>query len=369
MKAVFSGNMNPKTIFSLTAGIVISAVTLYLALHRVPFADLFNYLAVIDYRWVLLSGALAIPCFVLRAFRWRIILENKKKLGFRSVFHPLMIGFMINSILPGRIGEVARPYILSKKENLPFTTSLATIAIERLMDMGFLILLSAFVLSTLNMAPGHTVSFGDYQLSPENLSSIGKGLLRLCLIVMAGIFLVMVPVTRTLIQKLILFAPEMIPFCTKAFRHHLREKLMQPVADLIDLFSAGFSLLKSPVKIFHCFILTLLIWGGTALTFYVMAWGCPGVELSYPESIALMVIICLFIALPSAPGYWGLWEAGGVFGLSLFGIPADTAAGYTLTNHFIQLFPVIVIGLISAMITGVGILQAAKISPEKKEPL
>jgi hypothetical protein len=98
-----------------------------------------------------------------------------------------------------------------------------------------------------------------------------------------------------------------------------------------------------------------------------MAKGCPGVELSYPESVALMVIICLFIALPSAPGYWGVWEAGGVFGLSLFGIGAGTAAGYTLTNHFIQLLPVIVIGFISAMITGVSILQVTKIHPENNQ--
>ena len=358
--------MNKKTIFSLLAGIIVSIAALYLSLHNVPFADLFSYLAVINYGWVLLSGAVAVPCFVLRAFRWRIILENKKKLGFWPVFHPLMIGFMLNSILPGRIGEAARPYILSKKENLPFITALATVAVERLMDMGFLIILSAAVLTTLGIAPDLTISFGGYQLSPENLSSAGKGLLRLCLVVIGGILMVMVPFTRSLIQKLILFAPELLPFCTKAFKHHLKEKLMQPVVNWINLFSAGFSLLKNPAKIAQCFILTILIWGGTALTYYVMAKGCPGVALSYPKSIALMVIICLFIALPSAPGYWGLWEAGGVFGLSLFGVPAKIAAGYTLTNHFIQLLPVIVIGLISAMVTGAGIFQMAKI---RKEPL
>jgi len=348
-------------------GFIVSGAALYLALRRVPFADLFAYLAIIDYRWVLLSGAVALPCFVVRAFRWGIILESQKKLGFRQVFHPLMIGFMLNSILPGRIGEAARPYILTKKENVPFTTGLATVAIERLMDMGFLIILSAAVLTTLDIAPDFTISFGAYHLSPENLSSAGKGLLRLCLILMGGILLVMAPFTRILIQKLILFAPELIPFGTKAFKHHLREKLMQPVVNLIDLFAAGFSLLKKPVKTAQCLGLTALIWGGTALSFYVMAKGCPGVELSYPESIALMVIICLFIALPSAPGYWGLWEAGGVFGLSLFGVPAKTAAGYTLTNHFIQLLPVIIIGLISATITGVSILQVAKIRPENNK--
>ena len=353
--------MNKRTAFSLTAGIIVSAAALYLALHRVPFPDLFAYLAQINYGWVILSGAIVVPCFVLRALRWRIILESRIKLGFWQAFHPLMIGFMLNSILPGRVGEAARPYVLAKKENLPFTTGLATVAMERVLDMGFLILLSFAVLTTLDLEPGLTVSFGGYQLTPNMLSSLGKGLIRLCLILMGGIFLILLPLTRSLIQKLILSAPGILPFASTALKQRLREKLMQPLADLINLFAAGFSLLKKPGKTIQCLILTLLIWGGSALSFYVMAKGCPGVELSYPESVALMVIICLFIALPSAPGYWGVWEAGGVFGLSLFGVGTGTAAGYTLTNHFIQLLPVIIMGLISAMITGAGIFRTAKI--------
>ena len=69
----------------------------------------------------------------------------------------------------------------------------------------------------------------------------------------------------------------------------------------------------------------------------------------------MMVIICFFISLPSVPGWWGLWEAGGVFALSLFGISAKDAAGFTLANHAIQVIPVILIGIVSAMILSVNI--------------
>ncbi|MCD4805777.1 MAG: flippase-like domain-containing protein, partial [Desulfobacterales bacterium] len=73
-----------------------------------------------------------------------------------------------------------------------------------------------------------------------------------------------------------------------------------------------------------------------------------------------MIIICFFIALPSVPGFWGIWEAGGIFALSLFGISAKEAAGFTLANHAIQIFPVIIIGVISAMLSGVDTLQILK---------
>jgi len=73
-----------------------------------------------------------------------------------------------------------------------------------------------------------------------------------------------------------------------------------------------------------------------------------------------MIIICFFIALPSVPGFWGIWEAGGIFALSLFGVSAKEAAGFTLANHAIQMFPVIIIGVISAMLSGVDTLQILK---------
>jgi uncharacterized membrane protein YbhN (UPF0104 family) len=90
-----------------------------------------------------------------------------------------------------------------------------------------------------------------------------------------------------------------------------------------------------------------------------VALGCPGIELSFIEITAVMIIICFFIALPSVPGYWGIWEAGGVFALLLFGVSSKNAAGYTLANHAIQIFPVIIVGLISAMITSVNVLQVS----------
>lgn len=341
-------------------GMVVSVVALYFALHRVPVTDLLNYLREINYSWVLLSGGITLPCFALRAYRWRILLSSHRKLGFWQAFHPLMIGFMLNCVLPGRIGEAARPFVLNKKENFPFATGLATVAVERLMDIAFLIILSAIVLYTVDIAPDFTISFGAYQLSPALLESAGEGLLRLCLLLMAGILLITMPFTRSRIKRLLLATPEMLFFTGPPVKNRIREKLIHPVLNLLDMFAAGFSLLKNPVKTVECLGLTALIWGGTALSYYIMAKGCPGIDLSYAESVAVMVMICLFIALPSVPGFWGIWEAGGVFALSLFGVSVKTAAGFTLTNHAIQIFPVVIIGLISAMVASVDIFHLSK---------
>jgi uncharacterized membrane protein YbhN (UPF0104 family) len=97
-----------------------------------------------------------------------------------------------------------------------------------------------------------------------------------------------------------------------------------------------------------------------------MSLGCPGIDLSFLELYAMMVILCFFISLPSAPGFWGIWEAGGVFALLIFGVPAKEAAGFTVANHVIQMLPVIIMGLVSAIITGVNVVQVAHTSTEDR---
>ncbi|MBW2468494.1 MAG: flippase-like domain-containing protein, partial [Deltaproteobacteria bacterium] len=109
-------------IISLAAGIALSAAALYFAFRNVPLADLINYLGSINYLWMIPAVFLVLVSFFIRAMRWQFILASSHKIGIWRAFHPMMIGFMINCILPGRLGEFARPAILQKKEKVPFAT-------------------------------------------------------------------------------------------------------------------------------------------------------------------------------------------------------------------------------------------------------
>ena len=131
----------------------------------------------------------------------------------------------------------------------------------------------------------------------------------------------------------------------------------------MDNIARGFNLIKYPRKVVLCFVLSLAIWGLHALSYWLVSFGSPGINLTFAEISAVMIIIMFFIALPSVPGFWGVWEAGGVFALSLFGVSAKDAAGFTLANHAVQVFPVIFVGLASAMIISVNIWQL----PEEKQ--
>ncbi len=353
---------------SLIGGVLLSAGALYFAFKNVPIAELLNYLVSINYFWVLPAVLVGLFSFMLRAVRWQIILESTRRISFWRAFHPLMIGFMINCVLPGRLGEVARPMILQKEEKVPFTIGLATVVAERIFDICLLILLFILTAGALKIDPDQYVAFGTYQLNQETLQTVFDTMLKLAAVLIAGIALFSIGKVRDLIYSIILLTPSLFFFAGKRFKAAVRNKICQPVINILKNIAQGFALIRYPKKIFLCAGYSVLIWGLQACSYFLFSLGSPGIHLTYLEITTVMVIICIFISLPSVPGWWGLWEAGGVFALSLFGISAKDAAGFTLANHAIQVIPVILIGFVSAMILSVNIRRLSLEGKEFKDP-
>ena len=345
---------------SLFIGLAVSIAALYLAFRQVPFSDLMAYLKSINYLWVIPTILLALAGFMLRVYRWQLILGSSQPVGFWQAFHPLMIGFMLNCILPGRVGEIARPVILQQKEQVPFSTGLATVAAERTFDAMILLLLFSWMLTVVQIDPVMEIHFGGYILNKTLLISAAKGITRLSLLLLAGIVMVALESSRNWINRLFLRIPKLFFFAGQAFQELVYQRFSLVLVRFTLSFSRGFLLLKEPWKMAGCFSLSLLIWGLNVLSYYTMTLGAPGVDLSFAELSVVMVIVCLFISIPSAPGFWGIWEAGGVFALALFGVSAKDAAGFTLANHAVQMFPVIVVGMGSAIVTGVNVWQVSR---------
>jgi uncharacterized protein (TIRG00374 family) len=345
---------------SLFAGVFLSAAALFLAFRNVPISELLHYFGSIDYFWIIPSIGLALFSFILRVYRWQIILGSAKKIGFWRAFHPLMIGFAVNCILPGRLGEMVRPVVLKKRDNVPMTTGLATVLTERVFDIGLLVVLFAVVLSTVQIRSDLHIEFGPYRLNRGILEAISDGMMKLCFLLAVGVLAVSFSGTREIINRLIARMPDLFFFLNRDWQEKIRRFLSKPLIRIVENVAEGFSLVRYPKKMILCLGLSVMVWYSAAVSVYLMTLGCPGVRgLSFLESTAMLIIICFFIALPSVPGFWGLWEAGGVFALSLFGISSQDAAGFTLANHAIQMIPVILVGMVSAVITGINILKVA----------
>jgi uncharacterized protein (TIRG00374 family) len=350
-------------ITSLVAGVILSLAALYFAFRNVPFNDLLNYLGSINYLWLFPAVLLVCVSFFIRAVRWQFILASSRQIGIWQAFHPLMIGFMINCILPGRVGELARPMILQKKEKIPFATGIATVAAERIFDVAALIIFAVITFAAIEINPQVEITFGGFHLNRSTLEVLFDRIIIVGVLLIAAIILVSLSKVRRGIARVIRAIPALVLFADESAKAKINVKVCEPLIQFIDNIALGFTLIKHPKKIFICGLYSLIVWTTAALSWYVFSLGSPGINLSYTEMYAVMVIICLFIALPSVPGYWGLWEAGGVFAMSLFGTSPNAAAGFTLANHAVQMFPVIIVGFISAIITSVNIWQ---VSYEKK---
>jgi len=338
----------------------LSICAFYYTFKNVPFVDIWSYSKSIDYSWVILSMGINYISFLIRAYRWKIIVNQIYPLKFCTAYHLTSITFMMNSLLPGRMGELARPVILNQQKNIPVASGLTTIVSERLFDITILCLLFLGVIMIVDVDPKYKMNIGTYTLSIDLLTSIAVNIFSGGLILILCIICFNIDCVRSFITKCLIKLPQLFSFTGTRIQTFIERKCIHSIIVNIRHLSEGFSILKRPSAVCQCFIHSLTLWILIAVSNYVMTFGCKNLDISLFEMTAVLVIICFFISLPSVPGSWGLWEAGGIFALTIFGIGRHEAIGFTIVNHASQLLPVIVAGLVSVMITGISVRNSSK---------
>ena len=132
---------------------------------------------------IALAVAATALTYALRTWRWMALLEPIGSPGFRTAFRATVMGFTALSLL-GRVGEFLRPYWLARKENFAFAPTLATIIVERVLDLvAVLLLFTVFVWTTdvSHMGAG----FGTVKLGGE-LAAVGAVVALVVLFLCAG---------------------------------------------------------------------------------------------------------------------------------------------------------------------------------------
>ena len=290
---------NRKILFSLLIGIAFSAVAIYFTFKNIPLAALASYLKKINYFWIIPSLAIALLSYAIRVWRWQIILLPVKRVGFMSALHPLTIGFMLNCVLPGRIGEIARPAIYSKRENIAFSKALGTVAIERVIDGLMVSMWLTIALFTIDAGAGPYVW---------------------------GLRFVPVAVFVTALVLLIAFhrSPQKVGGLLRKILGVFSTRLADFGVGVIERFHGGLSALPD-MRCFWAFVFTsAMYWGINAAAFWTLANGC-GLELPPAGAVAGMGVLAVGILLPAGPGYFGNFQVAVLAALEMY-LP-DTALG------------------------------------------
>jgi glycosyltransferase 2 family protein len=311
--------------FQLALGIAISAVAVWFAMRGVSVAEVWKALSRANAWMFLAVMALTLGSFWVRALRWRSLLAGGREIPLASLFSATMVGFMTNNLLPFRLGEFVRPWVLARRERCSMSMALATIVVERVVDM---LTLLAILGGTLLV---HPIRAGS---EAARLTQAGAGTL----------------IALTIGLTLLLIALERMPGPSLRLIRSLAGRLPARHRDRVvrglEHFLEGLGLFNDVPRLLWVLLLSLVMFGcfGVAVQLCMEAFG---LHLPWYAGFLVLVISAIAIMAPAAPGYIGTMNLACVAGLALFGVTnRDLTSSFSWFYWAGQWLPVTVVGLV-----------------------
>jgi uncharacterized protein (TIRG00374 family) len=316
--------MNALKRWQFWLGVAISLLFLYFALRGLGLKDLGAALQGANYAWLLPGIVVYFLAVWVRAWRWHYLVRPVKSVPTRRMFPIVAIGYMGNNIYPARAGEVFRAIFLKSKEGVPFSTSLATIIVERIFD-GVVML--GFVFLNLPELARLTTDSG-FVGSIQTVALWGTGAFFGALLVF--LLAAMFPersyqLASTLVNRL---APA---------------RFRQTILSLVDKFLGGLGALRSPKDALMIFFTSVIIWLLETWKYWFVMHAFP-FQVSFFALMLMNGIVNLATTIPSAPGYIGTFDAPGIAVLTAYNVEKATAAAYTLVLHVALWVPITALG-------------------------
>ncbi|MFN8522036.1 MAG: lysylphosphatidylglycerol synthase transmembrane domain-containing protein [Chloroflexota bacterium] len=312
-------------------GALITLVCLALAARQVDPQRLVAELSTVDPRFLVPGVLCTFIGYVVRTFRWRVILAASAQCSFPSLFGILMSGFAANNLLPARLGELARAYLLGRQTGVRKTYSLASIFLERLFDGLVLVLL----MSTISL-------FVD-------LPGWGREVELFAAFVFAGVGIAVIVVLarRDLASRLLGLLVRPAP-------PRIREWVLRAAST----FLAGLESMRSPSVLANTALLSLVVWACEWASYCFISYGfhldLEGAQ-RFVAMTLLLVVVNLGIMVPSSPGYVGTFQFFGVEALKVFRVSPESALAFTIVAHLTQYVLVTTIGVIALGRLGVSL--------------
>jgi glycosyltransferase 2 family protein len=303
----------------LILGSVLSLVLVYLSVRGIDFQGIADSFKTIRYSFVLPSVAAMMLMQVLRSVRWGEILSPLEKINQLSLLSATCVGFFAIVAIPARLGELARPILITQKSHIKMSAAVGTIVVERIFDGLSILVITSFVPLFLTDLPIWLISSGL-------IFSLITFMLLSCMFFMT--------VKRK--KALALFSP---------ITRLLPSRYVEKADGLIHHFIDGLQVITDLRQLVRISILSITIWVADVAAFYMLFLAC-GLDLPVAAAVVVLVILIIGIAIPTAPGFIGNWHYACILGLGLFGISKTDALAYAVVTHFLTLIITIIPGLI-----------------------
>jgi uncharacterized protein (TIRG00374 family) len=306
-------------------GVAISVVLLWWTLRNESFADIWNVLRASNLPLLIVAASTATLAFPLRALRWRYILEpTAGTFAFGPLWRATAIGMMVNNVSPARAGELARAYVIARETGrIKFAAALASLVVDRLFDTLVVLLLLLIAVSMPAFPDGAMV--GSWPVSRLLIIFSAIALAALLCLVLAALF------------------PHGVVRIWERALGGIAPKLTARGRDILISFGQGLGVLRDARRSAIVFFWALVMWLVNGTSFWI-AFKAVGIEAPYSAALFLQSLLAFAVAAPSAPGFFGPFEAASKVALSVYGVSETVAVSYALGYHLLGWIPITAIG-------------------------
>jgi len=313
-------------------GVVVSIAALYFIITQINLSLFGDALLAARYEYVLPCLLLLFAGLVTRAFRWQVLLNGA--LPWTRAFSIMNVAYLVNGVLPLRMGEVARVYLASRvRKPVPMPQTISTIIVERLLDLLAVVLL---LLGALAAGP-----------VPQELRAAGAfaALMAIC----GFVVLVLMAANRGLAQRILAFAQRLLPFLQRI-----------AIDKWLDQFLDGLQPLTNPRMLLLALGWTTISWALSVAAGYVLMFAF--FESASWVVTALYIAAAAFaIALPAVPGNVGTYEASILLALTAVGYEySATTLAFAVMVHGVNVFVHASTGVIGFIQEGISLSQLSQ---------
>lgn len=299
-------------VLRLVLTLVVSGVCLYFAARSIELEALRKEIGSVNWIFSIPAAVASVVALSLRSLRWHIVLVREKKFAFSNTFWANGMGYLGNSVLPARAGELIRSVVLALSTGIRKSLVLATALTERMLDAGILLAL-AFIMLQFTQA------------LPPSVQGLWSLVMPLVLVLLTVAF------AAPLLQNFWLKLPGFLPL-PESIQHKLRHMLL----GLLD----GIRVFHHVRLLISFLVLTCIIWTIDAAVYVALARAF-GAQLTLPQAIVFGAALGFASSIPSTPGFVGVFQAVAVLVLPVFGVSASKA--FLMVSFFQIMFLLIIL--------------------------
>jgi len=343
----------------LSAGALLSIVLIWLAFRGTDWHEVGQSILQANPWWLVANQVGVWAGFWLRVQRWRYIVHAQGPASFRNMFSATQIGFLANVVVPLRVGELIRAYLIARFERLTISKGVALVALDRVTDfVGLLIVLVvtvvAFPAAQGVVIPAELLGTDESFRLPPGLLQTGTGGALAAFVVMVG-------------ALVLLYTNQALAFrINEALVGRISQGLARRTRGMFESFAEGLHIFRSATDMLKSCLYSIALWGSFLFCIVTILEACH-IEYDWYTCFIIQSLLAVAVAVPVAPGLVGQFHLAIVVGLYV-SLPAAASApgarelftAAAILMHLGQLIPVSMAGVYCLVQERVGLFELSR---------